>query len=356
MRKLALLTLALNLTACGDSPSEPPDPGPPAALDVVSGAAQADTVTRELSDPVVVVVRDANGLPVPNVLINFVVTAGGGSVFAGSALTNSDGQAQEIWTLGTEAGEQSLEARAVDQATGEPIVFATVTANALPDRPRDIILARNLAALWIGERTTLPSVSAFDAHGNQIPNPAVSWTASPTDTVWTERDSVWATTEVRGFVAPSIEGQEEGGQVDRLDVVALFDLRTLGWEVEWACLAGWRDDKDSISVSLQVDSIEYAGRTSQGNAEGTWWLSGTSIQWWADGTSDTLVSEPGNTAEDGVTRVEYAVNQRVGALDWWFDTASESDGAPVPTYTGGNLCPVSEEYFLREVVIRGIER
>jgi hypothetical protein len=59
------------------------------------------------------------------------VTEGGGSVIAGSAQTNADGEARERWTLGPTAGEQILEARAVDQSTGDPIVFGRIAATAI---------------------------------------------------------------------------------------------------------------------------------------------------------------------------------------------------------------------------------
>ena len=55
---------------------------------------------------------------------SFRVTAVGGSVFAGSSVTNASGISQERWTLGTSTSDsQRLEARAVDNTTGAPIVF-----------------------------------------------------------------------------------------------------------------------------------------------------------------------------------------------------------------------------------------
>ncbi|HEX5872676.1 MAG TPA: Ig-like domain-containing protein, partial [Longimicrobium sp.] len=66
----------------------------PASMDIVSGNDQQATVGQELPQPLVVKVVDEQGRPVRNQLVNFRVTAGGGSVFAGSALTNRDGIAQ----------------------------------------------------------------------------------------------------------------------------------------------------------------------------------------------------------------------------------------------------------------------
>src|SRR5690349_1675678 len=75
----------------------------PAALQIVSGNAQLGTVGKELPEAVVVRVVDSTGAPVEGQLVNFRVVAGGGTTFAGSALTNSSGIARERWTLGTNA-------------------------------------------------------------------------------------------------------------------------------------------------------------------------------------------------------------------------------------------------------------
>jgi hypothetical protein len=121
------------LPACKDSTGS--KVGPAARLEIIAGNAQSAPVLTELPQPVVVKVTDANGHVVNGQVVNFVVTAGGGHVFAGTAITNNDGLAQERWTLGGVAGApQTLEARAVDSATGAALVFATfsATATALP--------------------------------------------------------------------------------------------------------------------------------------------------------------------------------------------------------------------------------
>src|SRR5687768_2418110 len=115
------------LAACDDSTGS--KAGPAARLDIVGGNAQTAPVGTELPQPLVVKVTDAKGRPVKGQVVNFVVTAGGGKVFAGASITNDDGVAQERWTLGTVAGApQTLEVRAVDSTTGQALVFATFTA------------------------------------------------------------------------------------------------------------------------------------------------------------------------------------------------------------------------------------
>lgn len=99
----------------------------PLSLSVVSGDGQSGLPGSVLPDPLVVVVKDERGRRVRNQIVNFRVVSGGGSTFAGVAITNNDGIAQERWTLG-ESGVQRLEARAIDPSTGEPLTFAVFEA------------------------------------------------------------------------------------------------------------------------------------------------------------------------------------------------------------------------------------
>lgn len=75
-------------------------------------------MNTRLPIPVRVQVFDAAGRPVPNFVVDFVVTSGGGSVFGGAEITNSSGYADERWTLGPRLGPQTLEARDVNNWSG----------------------------------------------------------------------------------------------------------------------------------------------------------------------------------------------------------------------------------------------
>jgi alpha-tubulin suppressor-like RCC1 family protein len=104
---------------------------PPVALEIVSGDGQAGPAGQELPDPLVVRALDDKGRPVKSQIVNFVVLVGGGSMFAGTSITDNDGLAQDFWTLGPELGENIVEARAVDPTTGEKLIFARFTATAV---------------------------------------------------------------------------------------------------------------------------------------------------------------------------------------------------------------------------------
>jgi hypothetical protein len=124
--------VALSLACSGDSATTP---GRAVALSVVSGDQQKAAPNTELPQPLVVRVTDGDGQPVQGQVVNFRVTSGGGSMFAGAGSTNAQGIVQDRWTLGPGFGPQTAEARAVDNTTGAPIVFATFTAAAVDNSP-----------------------------------------------------------------------------------------------------------------------------------------------------------------------------------------------------------------------------
>jgi len=180
--RVLLAAAVAALAACGDSTGA--KVGPAAHLDVLSGNTQTAPVLTELPQPVVVRVTDDKGHAVKGQIVNFVVTAGGGHVFAGTGLTNNDGIAQERWTLGGVAGApQTLEARAVDSATGQALVFATFSATATAGTPTqaeptgasatsgDTVVAGVVGS--VVEDTF--GVLVRDAAGNPVPGAQVAW-------------------------------------------------------------------------------------------------------------------------------------------------------------------------------------
>jgi len=149
--RLGLAALSSLIVACM-TPADIGDPGP-LTMSVVSGDGQQGVPGGELPDPLVARVVDARGRPVSGQIVNFRVVSGGGSVFAGAAITNREGLVQERWTLGF-SDVQRVEARAVDPATGAALTFAVFTA------------------------TFLDSIPPITENVNAFPNPA-----QPTDSV-----------------------------------------------------------------------------------------------------------------------------------------------------------------------------
>ncbi len=101
-----------------------------ASIEVVSGSAQSGIAGAQLAQPLVVRARATDNLPIEGVTVQFAVTAGGGSVSAASAVTDSNGLAQVSWTLGATLGAQTVTASSTG-LTGSPLAF-TATPLAPP--------------------------------------------------------------------------------------------------------------------------------------------------------------------------------------------------------------------------------
>ena len=181
-RRAPWLLVAALVVACTESPTtNEQQTGVPASLDIVAGNGQDGVVGTELTNPLVVRAEDSNGLPIVGQLVNFRVTTGGGSVFAGSGLTNALGIVQDRWTLGTStADSQRVEARAIDPNTGARIVFATFKATPLPGPAQSLTKTGGDAQTGALGAALIDSlaVRVADSYGNPVPGATVTWAAS----------------------------------------------------------------------------------------------------------------------------------------------------------------------------------
>ena len=162
----ALCTVFLILlTTCSDSgPAAPGGSDLPDGLvfTIIAGDQQQWPAGYELPFPIVVKATDSKGKPVKEQLVNFRVTGGGGSVFAGSAITDDKGIAQDYWAIGTEPGENSLEVRAVDPTTGEKHVYAEFWANGLPGADGLAVISELLGHMWVASLVERLEPSSWD--------------------------------------------------------------------------------------------------------------------------------------------------------------------------------------------------
>ncbi len=144
----------------------------PIALVLVSGGDQSGPVGEELPDPVVVKVTsiDQAGQAIEGYLVNFQVIEGGGSMFAGAALTDADGMARDFWTLGPDPGENVLEVRSVNPTTGEKNVFGTFTSLGFSGEtfPPLVIDVSNFAGPWTQGQGYSRIVAATGGGGGYI--------------------------------------------------------------------------------------------------------------------------------------------------------------------------------------------
>jgi len=136
----SMVALALGLACDGEGITNPALRVP--TLSIVSGGGENQTgvAGSTLPLPLIVQVSGTSGSTNGQIL-NFVVTSGGGSVFANVVMTGTpksgpyskmSGIAQNTWTLGDSAGPQTVEARLIDPLTGATLPQAVFHATAAP--------------------------------------------------------------------------------------------------------------------------------------------------------------------------------------------------------------------------------
>jgi len=139
---------------------------------LVSGDDQSGAVGTTLSLPLVVVVADKFGNPIPGVTVEWSVT-GGGSVSAATTVSGENGQASVTRTLGPTAGEQTTLATAAGLA-GSPVTFShTATAGTATGVVK--VSGDQQSALAGTELANPLVVQVLDGQQNPIPGRAVTW-------------------------------------------------------------------------------------------------------------------------------------------------------------------------------------
>ncbi|MGD8726539.1 MAG: hypothetical protein PVH40_02785, partial [Gemmatimonadales bacterium] len=86
------------------------DAKPAVALTIVSGNDQTGVVVTPLTDSLVVLATDVDGLPVANTTVTWSVTLNDGTVSPATSTTDANGLAATAWTLGSLAGANEVQA------------------------------------------------------------------------------------------------------------------------------------------------------------------------------------------------------------------------------------------------------
>lgn len=146
------------LTGCGGDTTGP-DPQDP-AFSSFSGNDQSATPGQALANPLVVLIAQ-DGSGVSGKTVSWTVSAGGGSVNPASSTTDNSGMASTQWTLGPDAGPNSLQASG-SGVTGSPVTFA---ATGVSDDAPSLI-----ASISIGDNFFNPTSATIAAGGT------VTWT------------------------------------------------------------------------------------------------------------------------------------------------------------------------------------
>src|SRR5207245_8634065 len=127
-----------------------------------------------------VLVTDRFGNPIGGVTVGFAVTGGGGSVVNASQATGTNGVASAgTWTLGIQAGTNTLTATSAG-LTGSPVTFTATGINAAATQLIPVTTTVFTGTVVAGTipAGTGPAVRVVDKNNNGVPNVAVTFTAT----------------------------------------------------------------------------------------------------------------------------------------------------------------------------------
>ena len=174
----AAAALLVGLAGCGGDLTLPESTPTGLSLAVLDGNGQTGTVGQPLQNPLVVVVRTGEGVPIPDRQVVFLATGNGAGAFdPDTAVTDAQGMALTHWVLGTVPGPYTAEARIVPQSdSAQPVSFQAAANAGAPDTVRadgpDVQAGRR------GQPVPEPlAVVVVDRYGNPVPGIEVSWSA-----------------------------------------------------------------------------------------------------------------------------------------------------------------------------------
>ncbi len=130
--RFAVLAAVAAMTACNstDTSTPPPSTGP-YTVTVFNGSGQSSVVSTTLATPLTVTVTDAQGHPAAGITVTWSAGAGGASVNPATSVTDSNGRASTVLTLGPNVGTQTATA-SVSNGNGPAAFSETATSSAPP--------------------------------------------------------------------------------------------------------------------------------------------------------------------------------------------------------------------------------
>ena len=191
---VAILVAAASLRCGGDNVP----PTTPTKIEMADGNGQNGVVGQPLPSPLVVLVTDDNGNPVPDVQVTWAAQ-GGGSVSSSVTQTGSNGRASVQRILGTELGPQGTTATAAS-LEGSPITFTSTAVE--PGSLFSIVITTNppVSALdgEVFDPAAQPVVEVRDGAGAPAPGVQVTATATSGGTL---EGNTQVTTDANGVAA-----------------------------------------------------------------------------------------------------------------------------------------------------------
>ena len=187
-----VLAALVAVGACSDN-NNSVAPSATAVTVVAATNGQTAVVGTALAQPVGVLVVDQNGAPLPNATVTWTIESGAGSVASSTSTTDANGNATVVWTMGTIAGTDSLEASIAAGANA----FIAATATAGP-ASQLTITSGGTQTVTAGSATAPLIVKVADQFANPVASATVTWavTGGGTLSATTSTTDATGTTQV----------------------------------------------------------------------------------------------------------------------------------------------------------------
>ncbi len=164
------------LSACGGENLILPAEGAPAAVTLIAGDSQSDTVGQPLPELLVLRVTDSKNRPVQQQPVTFSALSNSAAAqfIPDTARTDAEGRAETRWVLGTVRGVQTIRA----QVQGAGPLFVDFSAVASPDVPVALLrVSGDSQQGTAGNRLPKPLIAQLtDRFGNGVDGRTVTWT------------------------------------------------------------------------------------------------------------------------------------------------------------------------------------
>jgi adhesin/invasin len=241
--------------------------GAPASIESAGGGGGYAGGSTAPPTPPAVLVRDADGNPLPGIPVAFKVTAGGGSADGRTPVTGSDGVATVGgWTLGSKVGANTLQATISGlEVSGSPVIFTATGTPGPVSAATSLVLADPAQiSASTGSSSSTITVTARDAFENPISGLAVTLSATGTGNTLRQPG---APTGSDGTTAGTLSATLPGDRVVSAEIDGVAVTQTATVRVSAGNpVAGQSSATVPGGTAGQVTTIQIRLKDAQGNA------------------------------------------------------------------------------------------
>lgn len=298
-------------------------------ISIVDGNNQSATVETELTEAIVVLVKDQNDAPLSGATVSFTTNDGSGSPFMATATSDADGKASVSWTLGTTVGAQTLTA-----TSGGTSVQVTAIGIEVKVATSLVLESGGDQSGRAGAKLTNPVViKVTDQSGAPFQGATVTFTVTEGNVGTSTVKTIDATTDATGMANVNWTlGTTEGAQTLTITTMAADGVTPLsGAPINVTATA-------TVSNIVYGSMTDIDGNTYQTVTIGTqeWMAENLRVTQTFDGTAIDLITDYTAWADlgDNTTDAAYSFYNNDS------DSYASTYGALYSYAAAKNACPV----------------